>query len=95
MTDKVTGRCPQTHNLSEEKGEPKRYRTEVLPQEESESHVVVISTHQNIGKTHIFPPFLSTFDVCYSGPISVSETASVIPGIPWQKEKEGWWGVGV
>ena len=31
MTDKVTGQCPQNHNLSEEKGEPKRYRTEVLP----------------------------------------------------------------
>ena len=31
--DKVTIRpCPQsTHNLSEEKGEPKRYQTEVLP----------------------------------------------------------------
>ena len=24
----------------------------------------------------------------------ITETASVIPGIPWQKEKEGWWGVG-
>ena len=29
--DKVTEQCPQTHNLSEEKEEPKRYRTEVLP----------------------------------------------------------------
>ena len=29
--DKVTEQCPQTyHNLFEEKGEPKRYRTEVL-----------------------------------------------------------------
>ena len=83
------------HNLSEEKGEPKRYRTEVLPQEESESRVVVISTPSRTSGRHTFPPpFLSTFDVCYSGPISVSETASVIPGIPWQKEKEGWWGVG-
>ena len=27
---KVTGQCPQTITL-EEKGEPKRYRTEVLP----------------------------------------------------------------
>ena len=31
VRDKVTRRCPQTHNLLEEKGEPKRYRTEVLP----------------------------------------------------------------
>ena len=31
VMDKVTGQCPQTHNLLEEKGEPKRYRTEVLP----------------------------------------------------------------
>ena len=29
--DKVTRQCPQTTNLLEEKGEPKRYRTEVLP----------------------------------------------------------------
>ena len=30
--DKVTRQCPQTTiNLFEEKGEPKRYRTEVLP----------------------------------------------------------------
>ena len=29
--DKVTGQCPENHNLFEEKGEPKRYRTEVLP----------------------------------------------------------------
>ena len=30
--DKVTRQCPLTnHNLFEEKGEPKRYRTEVLP----------------------------------------------------------------
>ena len=31
MTDKVTGQCPQTTTFFEEKGEPKRYRTEVLP----------------------------------------------------------------
>ena len=31
VMDKVTGQCPQNHNLFEEKGEPKRYRTEVLP----------------------------------------------------------------
>ena len=30
MRDKVTGQCPQTTTF-EEKGEPKRYRTEVLP----------------------------------------------------------------
>ena len=30
VVDKVTGQCPQT-TASEEKGEPKRYRTEVLP----------------------------------------------------------------
>ena len=30
VRDKVTRQCPQTTNL-EEKGEPKRYRTEVLP----------------------------------------------------------------
>ena len=30
--DKVTRQCPCTnHNLFEQKGEPKRYRTEVLP----------------------------------------------------------------
>ena len=30
--DKVTRQCPLTnHNLFEEKGEPKRYRTEVFP----------------------------------------------------------------
>ena len=29
--DKVTGQCPQTTTFLEEKGEPKRYRTEVLP----------------------------------------------------------------
>ena len=30
--DKVTRQCPQlNHNLFEEKGEPKRYRSEVLP----------------------------------------------------------------
>ena len=29
--DKVTRQCPQTTTLFEEKGEPKRYRTEVLP----------------------------------------------------------------
>ena len=29
--DKVTGQCPQTTTFFEEKGEPKRYRTEVLP----------------------------------------------------------------
>ena len=28
---KVTGQCPQTTTFFEEKGEPKRYRTEVLP----------------------------------------------------------------
>ena len=31
VMDKVTGQCPQNHDLLEEKGEPKRYRTEVLP----------------------------------------------------------------
>ena len=31
VREKVTSQCPQTTNLSEEKGEPKRYRTEVLP----------------------------------------------------------------
>ena len=30
VMDKVTGQCPQTTTF-EEKGEPKRYRTEVLP----------------------------------------------------------------
>ena len=30
VRDKVTRQCPQTTS-SEEKGEPKRYRTEVLP----------------------------------------------------------------
>ena len=30
VIDKVTGQCPQTTTF-EEKGEPKRYRTEVLP----------------------------------------------------------------
>ena len=30
VRDKVTKQCPQT-TASEEKGEPKRYRTEVLP----------------------------------------------------------------
>ena len=30
VMDKVTGQCPQT-TAFEEKGEPKRYRTEVLP----------------------------------------------------------------
>ena len=30
VRDKVTGPCPQTTTF-EEKGEPKRYRTEVLP----------------------------------------------------------------
>ena len=30
VRDKVTGQCPQTTTF-EEKGEPKRYRTEVLP----------------------------------------------------------------
>ena len=30
VRDKVTRQCPQTTNF-EEKGEPKRYRTEVLP----------------------------------------------------------------
>ena len=30
VRDKVTGQCPQTI-IFEEKGEPKRYRTEVLP----------------------------------------------------------------
>ena len=30
VRDKVTRQCPQT-TTSEEKGEPKRYRTEVLP----------------------------------------------------------------
>ena len=29
--DKVTGQCPQTPTFFEVKGEPKRYRTEVLP----------------------------------------------------------------
>ena len=29
--DKVTRQCPQTTTFFEEKGEPKRYRTEVLP----------------------------------------------------------------
>ena len=29
--DKVTGQCPQTTTFFEEKGERKRYRTEVLP----------------------------------------------------------------
>ena len=29
--DRVTRQCPQNHNLFEEKGEPKRFRTEVLP----------------------------------------------------------------
>ena len=31
MTDKVTKTVSTNHNLFEEKGEPKRYRTEVLP----------------------------------------------------------------
>ena len=31
VIDKVTRQCPQTTNLFEKKGEPKRYRTEVLP----------------------------------------------------------------
>ena len=31
VMDKVTRQCPQTTNLCEEKEEPKRYRTEVLP----------------------------------------------------------------
>ena len=31
VTDKVPGQCPQTRTFFEEKGEPKRYRTEVLP----------------------------------------------------------------
>ena len=32
VMDKVTRQCMSTnHNLFEEKGEPKRYRTEVLP----------------------------------------------------------------
>ena len=31
VTEKVTGQCPQNTNFFEEKGEPKRYRTEVLP----------------------------------------------------------------
>ena len=29
--DKVTRQCPRTTTFFEEKGEPKRYRTEVLP----------------------------------------------------------------
>ena len=31
VMDKVTGQCPQNHNLFEAKGELKRYRIEVLP----------------------------------------------------------------
>ena len=31
VMDKVTRQCPQTTTFFEEKGEPKRYRTEVLP----------------------------------------------------------------
>ena len=29
--DKVTRQCPQTTTIFDERGEPKRYRTEVLP----------------------------------------------------------------
>ena len=31
VTDTVTRQCPQTTTFFEEKGEPKQYRTEVLP----------------------------------------------------------------
>ena len=31
VTDKVTRQCPQTTTFPEEKGEPKRYRTDDLP----------------------------------------------------------------
>ena len=31
VMDKVTRQCPQTTTFFEEKGEPKRYRTEILP----------------------------------------------------------------
>ena len=31
VRDKVTRQCPQTTTFFEEKGEPKQYRTEVLP----------------------------------------------------------------
>ena len=31
VRDKVTRQCPQTTTVFEEKGEPKRYPTEVLP----------------------------------------------------------------
>ena len=31
VMDKVTRQCPQTTTFFDEKGEPKRYRTEVLP----------------------------------------------------------------
>ena len=31
VMDKVTRQCPQTTTFFEETGEPKRYRTEVLP----------------------------------------------------------------
>ena len=30
VRDEVTRQCPQNHNAFEEKGEPKRYRTEIL-----------------------------------------------------------------
>ena len=29
--DKVTRQCPKNHSLFDEKGEPQRYQTEVLP----------------------------------------------------------------
>ena len=55
MSDKVTSPCAQTTNF-EEKGEPKRYRTEVLPPAQYQSTALPLghtgSAHLDSGARH-------------------------------------------
>ena len=59
--DKVTRQCPQTTNLFEEKGEPQRYRTEVLSLTNLTPHVSPTS-----GNSHIINAQSRAQELCES-----------------------------
>ena len=55
--DKVTGTVPTNHSLFEEKGEPKRYRTEVLPLTSLPPYPLG-QTGSLFLSTHVFPLYV-------------------------------------
>ena len=86
MRDKVTRPCPQTTTF-EEKGEPKRYRTEVLPLTSLTPYHSAKPAHRPKGRW--FVPNMSALHLRTSSPTS-SSSSVILPQSSGVVSKSRW-----